>query len=100
MPKIVCLISLLIMAVSLPVYSKDKDTSLEGVIEDVFKDDDHPGKGHGRPDNPGEHGRENAADKQSRGHGKGSKGDDSWVDQVKDHVEDDDKGKGNKNKKK
>ena len=72
MAKLVWLPFLLVLALSAPLYAKDKDSSFEKAIEDVFDDDDHPGKGKGRPDNPGEHGRENAAEKQSRGHGNGS----------------------------
>ena len=37
-------------------------------------------KSKGRPDNPGQHGRENAAAKQRENPGKGSKGDESWQD--------------------
>jgi hypothetical protein len=100
MAKLIWLPFLLVLAFSAPLYAKDKDSSLEKVIEDVFSDDDHPGKGEGRPDNPGEHGRENAADKQSRGHGNGSKKEDSWEDRIRDEFDDDDKGKSKSKKKK
>ena len=58
------------------VFAKEKDSSLEKAIKDEIRGDDHSGKGKGRPDNPGEHGRENAAEKQSQSHGKGSKKED------------------------
>lgn len=97
MSRFICLITLLLFTVSMPVFSKDKNSSLGDIIDDVLDDDnDHPGQGKGRPDNPGEHGRDNAAEKQSRGHGKGSKGDESWIDKIEDELEDDDKGKSNK----
>jgi hypothetical protein len=113
MKKFASLLFLAAFAITSPLYAKDKDSSLEGVIKDSINEGDHPGKGKGRPDNPGEHGRENAADKQSRGHGNGSKKEESWEDRVRDDIEgedkDDKKAKGkdkdkdkgkNKNKKK
>ena len=100
MAKLIWLPFLLVLAFSAPLYAKDKDSSLEKAIEDVFSDDDHPGKGKGRPDNPGEHGRDNAADKQSRGHGNGSKKEDSWEDRIRDEFDDDDDDKGKTKSKK
>lgn len=99
MSKLICLIVFLVFAVSMPAYSKDKDSSLEKAIEDVFRDDDHPGKGKSRPGNPGKHGRDNADDKQSRSHGNGGKKEDSWEDRIRDELDDDDKGKGKKKNK-
>ena len=47
--------------------------------------------GPGRPDDPGAHGRENAAQKQRDNPGKGSKGgDDDWEDRIRDAIDDDD----------
>ncbi len=89
--RILALALLFVFATSTPLYAKDKNTSLEDVIRDAIDDDDHPGNGKGRPDNPGEHGRENAEDKQSRGHGNGSKKEDSWEDRIRDEIEDEEK---------
>lgn len=103
MPKLFLLSFLLIFAFSTPLSAKDKDSSLEEAIRDTFQSDDHPEKGKGRPDNPGEHGRENAADKQSRDHGSDGKDEDSWEDKIRDEFEDDkdeDKDKKKKNNKK
>ena len=93
MPQLICLIMFFVFSLSMPAYSRDKDSSLERAIDGVFSDNDHSGKGKGRPDNPGEHGRENAADKQSGGHGNSSKKEDSWEDKIRDELEDDDEGK-------
>ena len=61
-------------------------------------------QGKGKPDNPGEHGRDNAAQKQRENPGKGSKGGDSWEDSIKDEFDekdkDKDKDKNRKNKEK
>ena len=100
MPKLVWLSFLLVFVFSTPLHAKDKDSSLEKAIKDIASDDDHQGKGKGRPDNPGEHGRDNAADKQSRGHGNGSKKEDSWEDKIGDELKGDDKDKNKKSKKK
>ena len=101
MSKLILLPLLLAFAFSSSLYAKDKDSSLEKAVKDVFSDDDSPGKGKGPSDNPGEHGRDNAAEKQSRGHGNGSKQEGSWEDKIRDEFESgDDKHKGkNKNKK-
>jgi hypothetical protein len=99
MKRVASLLLLAAFATSSPLYAKDKDSSLEGVIKDAINEDDHQGKGKGRPDNPGEHGRENAADKQSRGQGNGSKKEESWEDRVRDEIDGDDKhGKKDKGK--
>ena len=100
MIRLTGLLVLFVFAISSPAYAKDKDSSLDKAIKEPVSEDDHPGKGKGRPDNPGEHGRDNAAEKQSRGHGKGSKSEDSREDELRDKIEDDDKGsKKNKGKK-
>ena len=52
-------------------FAKGKDSTLERAIKDEIFDDDKQ-KGKGRPDNPGEHGRDNAAQKQAQNPGKGS----------------------------
>ena len=83
--------------------AKDKESSWEEAIKDeIFDSDDHQGKG--RPDNPGEHGRDNAARKQAQNAGKGSGKDTSLESAIRDELfdeDDDQKDKGkNKNKKK
>jgi len=89
------------LLMSAPLYAKDKNSSIEDAIRDSVDDDDkHKGKGHGRPDNPGEHGRENAAQKQRENPGNGSKGGDSWEDKVRDAIDDDDKDDKDKKKNK
>ena len=94
------LMLLVVFAISIPAFAKDKESSLEKAIKDEIRGDDHSEKGKGRPDNPGEHGRDNAAENQSRGHGNGSKKEYSWEDRIKDEFEDDDdKDKGKKKKK-
>lgn len=93
MTRLTGLLLLVVFAVSSPVYAKDKDSSLEKAIKEEFGVDKDPGKGQGRPDNPGEHGRDNAAEKQSRGQGKGSKQEDSWEDRIRDEIEGDGKDK-------
>ena len=45
-------------------FAKDKDSTLERAIKDEIFDDGKQ-KGKGRPDNPGQHGRDNAAQKQA-----------------------------------
>lgn len=88
------------------VSAKGKNSSLEQAVEDEIRDaldlDDGKNKGKGKPHNPGEHGRDNAADKQRDNPGKGSKGGDSWEDEIRDEIfgDDDDKDKGGKNKSK
>ena len=93
MNKYSSLLFLAVFVISSPLYAKDKDSFLEGVIKDSVNEEGHSGKGKGRPNNPGEHGRENAADKQSRGQGNGSKKEDSWEDRVRDEIDGDDKGR-------
>ena len=59
-----------------PLQAKKNNDSVEDVIRDVIRDeidDDNDHKGKGRPYNPGEHGRDNARDKQCQNPGKGSK---------------------------
>ena len=99
MPKLIYLVCAALL-VSAPLYGKNnnKNTSIEDVIRDGIRDskdgdDKQTGKGQGRPDNPGEHGRDNAAQKQRENSGKGSKGGDSWEDQIRNAIEDDDKDK-------
>lgn len=89
---------LLLLIFAVPAYAKDKNSSIEDAVRDEIReelgyDDNNKGKGHGRPDNPGEHGRDNAAEKQRENPGKGSKGGDSWEDRVSDVFDDDDKDK-------
>lgn len=101
MKTIIPVLSIL-LAYSLPGYAKDKESSIERAIKDELRDeiyDDNNQKGKGKPDNPGQHGRDNAAQKQRENSGKGSKGADSWEDIIRDEIDDDDKGK-NKNKNK
>ena len=80
--------------------AKDKDSALERVIKDeIFDNNDH--KGGGRPDNPGEHGRDNAAQKQAanpgKGSGKNSSLEGALLDEILDNDDDrDNKGKGKK----
>ena len=106
MPKLIYLVCAALL-VSAPLYGKNnsKNTSIEDVIRDGIRDskdgdDKQTGKGQGRPDNPGEHGRDNAAKKQKESSGKGSKGGDSWEDQIRNAIDDDDKDDKDKNKKK
>ena len=88
-----CTLLLASLIVAAPSYAKpDKDSDLESAIRDELSYENNQGKG--RPDNPGEHGRENAAQKQRENPGKGSKGGDSWEDSSdKDKDKDKDKGK-------
>ena len=85
--------------------AKDKQSNLERAIIDEITDSDDHNKG-GRPDDPGEHGRDNAARKQAQNNGKGSGKNTSLESAILDEVfeSDDDrdnKGKGkNKSKKK
>jgi hypothetical protein len=88
------------LVISPSTFAKDKESSLEKAIKGEIRSDDHPGQGSGRPDNPGEHGKDNAAEKQSRGHGNGSKKEESWEDRVRDEFEDDDDKDKGKDKKK
>jgi len=95
MPKFIYPL-LIALVTSAPLYAKDKNASIEDAVRNEIRDslgDDgkRNDKGNGRPDNPGEHGRENAAQKQRENPGKGSKGDDSWEDRVRDAADDDDK---------
>lgn len=99
MTRLIGLVLLLVCAISYPASAKDKGSSLERAIKDEIYGDDHSGKGKGRPDNPGEHGRDNAADKQSRGQGNGSKKEETWEDRVRGEIDYDEKGKGNKKEK-
>ncbi len=75
------------------VQAKDKSSSIEDAIRDEIREEaglDNKQTGPGRPDDPGAHGRENAAEKQRQNPGKGSKGDDDWEDRVRDAIDDDD----------
>jgi hypothetical protein len=96
MSRLVSLLLLLAFTISSPAFAKDKESSVEKATKDEVRGDDYSKKGKGRPNNPGEHGRENAADKQSRGQGNGSKKEESWEDRIRDEIDDGGKGKGNK----
>jgi hypothetical protein len=96
MKRLIGLVLLVLFTITSPTFAKDKESSLEKAIKDEIRGDDHSGKGKGRPDSPGEHGRENAADKQSRGQGNGSKKEESWEDRIRDEIDDGGKDKGNK----
>jgi len=83
-----------LVALSTVALAKGKNDSIEDVIRDEIRDEldlDDKQTGPGRPDNPGEHGRDNAAEKQRQNPGKGSKGDDDWEDRLRDAIDDDDK---------
>ncbi len=99
MIRLIGLLVLLVFAISSTAYAEDNDSSADKATRGAAAEDDHPGKGKGRPVNPGAHGRDNAAEKQSRGHGKGSKSEDSSEDKPSDEIEDEDKGKGSKKNK-
>jgi hypothetical protein len=96
MKNLLALLLLLTFTASSPILAKDKDSSQKKAVKEQFDNDDHPGKGKGRPDNPGEHGRENAAEKQSQSHGKGSKKEGSLEDEIREEFEGDEKDKNNK----
>jgi len=85
---------LLISLTLLPALTlaRDKDSTLEGIIKDEVMHDEKS-KGKGRPNNPGEHGRDNAAAKQAVNPGKGSSNHSSSMESVIDDVfgEDDDR---------
>ncbi len=73
--------------------AKDKSNSIEDAIRDEIREEvglDDKQTGPGRPDDPGAHGRENAAEKQRQNPGKGSKGDEDWEDRLRDEFDDDD----------
>ena len=73
-----------------PAYAKpDKGANSESAGKGELNVGHQQGKG--QPDNPGEHGRENAAQKQRENPGKGSKGGDSR-DDLSDKDKDKDKG--------
>ena len=85
---VVCMLA---MSVALPLQAKDKNDSIEDAIGDAIRDeiyDDDKHKGKGRPDNPGEHGRDNARRKQCENPGKGSKCDYDWEDIISDDDDD------------
>ena len=87
------------LALTGPAYAKDKNSSMEDRVRGEFSEDNHQGKG--KPDNPGEHGRDNAAQKQRENPGKGSKGGDSWEESIRNESGDKSKDKNkdkNKNK--
>ena len=92
-------IFLVLCTFGIPALAKDNNRTLEDVIRDEFGEEQDKGKG--RPDNPGQHGRDNAAEKQSNNPGKGSKSDDSLEDWIRgdDDDKDKDKDKDKKNKK-
>lgn len=79
--------------------SKDKPSSKGDALREEAQDRaglDDKQTGPGRPDDPGAHGRENAAQKQAQNPGKGSKGDDQRLrydieDDRKDREKDKDK---------
>ena len=98
MSRLIQLVLLLVLVSSVPVQAKDKQSSVEKAIRDELSYDGDK-KGKGRPDNPGEHGRKNAAQKQSQSSGKGSKKNDSWEDVIQDERDRDGKRNGNKPKK-
>jgi hypothetical protein len=77
--------------------AKDKDSALERAIKDEIFDDDKQ-KGKGRPDNPGEHGRDNAAQKQATNPGKGGGKNSSLESAILDEILDDDDDRGDKGK--
>ena len=82
---------------------KNKDSSLERAIRDEVADElsGDKQKGHGKPSNPGAHGRANAASKAGGG---GNQGNDSLLGDIIDEIEEDDREdewedrKGGKNK--
>ncbi len=71
----VMLLSLFVL--SSPVFSKDKDkkAAVDAAIDRGLMDEKE--KKREKPDNPGEHGRENAAEHQLESHGQDSKKDES-----------------------
>lgn len=97
--KFVGLLLLVAFSFSSPTYAKGKESSQGNADRDEVRDEKHVGKGKGRPDNPGEHGRENAAEKQSRGHGNGSKKEGTEGDKPLHELDGDGKGDGKKQKK-
>lgn len=97
--KFIGLLLLVAFAFSSPTYAKGKESSQANANRDEVRDVERTGKGKGRPDNPGEHGRENAAEKQSRGHGNGSKKDDAEGDKPLHELDGEEKAEGKKQKK-
>jgi len=93
--RLIKLVLLLLLVSSVPAHAKDKQSSVEKSIRDELSYD-RDSKGTGRPDNPGEHGRRNAAHKQSQSSGKGSKKNDSWEDVIQDERDRGGKGNGQK----
>jgi hypothetical protein len=83
MIKSMCAACLLLLVYSTAPMAADKSDAGKGKAssksyESAYGEDKQKSKG--RPDNPGQHGRENAAAKQNASPGKGSKSDDSWED--------------------
>ena len=73
--------------------SKDKNASIEDAVRDEVRKEvglNDKQTGPGRPDDPGAHGRDNAAEKQRQNPGKGSKGGEDWEDRLRDSIDDDD----------
>ncbi len=92
MHRTVLLAGLLLVSPGIAL-SKDKSNSIEDAIRDEIREEaglDNKQAGPGRPDDPGAHGRENAAEKQRQNPGKGSKGDEDWEDRLRDEFDDDD----------
>ena len=87
-----------LFAITAVAGAEGKHDSIEDAMRDELGLEDKQ-TGPGRPDNPGEHGRDNAAEKQRQNSGKGSKGEESWEDRLRDEIDDDDKDKDKDEKK-
>jgi len=85
-----------LFAITAVAVAQGKNDGIEDAVRDDIRDElglDDKQTGPGRPDNPGEHGRDNAAEKQRQNPGKGSKGEQSWEDRLRDEIDDDHKDK-------
>ncbi|MEP6391221.1 MAG: hypothetical protein ABJ056_15020 [Halioglobus sp.] len=101
MIKIMCVVgaALLVFSttgVTADKYDKSKSKNSSSIFNSISDSDKQKSKG--RPDDPGQHGRDNAAAKQRENPGNGSKGEESWLDSIRDKDDRDDDYERNKDK--
>jgi len=100
MIRSMCAVCVLLLVYSTAGATADKSGESKGQAKSSQQESTYgvdKQKSKGRPDNPGQHGRENAAAKQRENPGKGSKGDESWEDTARgardnDNRDDDERG--------
>jgi hypothetical protein len=100
MPKFITLAFIFTAFLSVPAYSDDDGDRQDKNKSDKYEERGGSSKGHGRPEDPGAHGRANAAEKQAQSSGKRNKDEEGDDDGDRDKEEKNMKKEKSKGKKK